>query len=90
MTMPSKTCEQILTQISGYLDGDLDTTACETIEQHCQQCSSCAALVKGLRETVGLCRQAGSAPLPDAVRRRARESVRRLLDGVPSQPSDPE
>ena len=76
---PTDACKAILANISGYLDGELDTTACEAIERHCQQCPSCAALVKGLRETVGLCRQAGSVPLPDAVRQRARDSVRRLL-----------
>jgi anti-sigma factor RsiW len=73
-------CRSILEGISAYLDGELDATACEVIEQHCQQCPRCAALVKGLRDTVGLCRQVGSAPLPDSVRQRARASVRRLLD----------
>ena len=80
MTRTSTSCEDILANISGYLDGELDTTACERIEQHCQLCSSCAALVSGLRETIGLCGQVGSAPFPDAVRQRARESVRQLLD----------
>jgi anti-sigma factor RsiW len=74
-------CQTILSGISAYLDGELDTTACDSIEQHCQTCPRCAALVKGLRETVGLCRQAASVPLPDSVRQRARASVRRLLDG---------
>jgi anti-sigma factor RsiW len=69
----------MLANISGYLDGELDTTACEAIERHCLACPSCAALVKGLQETVGLCRQAAMVPLPDDVRRRAIESVRQLL-----------
>ena len=73
-------CRAVLTNISNYLDGELDATACAAIERHCIGCPSCAALVSGLRETVGLCRQAGTAPLPDAVRQRARESVRQLLD----------
>lgn len=73
-------CRTILTNISAYLDGELDATACDAIEHHCQTCASCADLVNGLRETVGLCRRAASVPLPDAVRERARESVRRLLD----------
>ena len=76
----SRECQAILAAISAYLDGDLDAAACHAIEQHCQTCSRCAALVTGLRETVGLCRQAASIPLPEAVRHRARESVRRLLD----------
>lgn len=77
---PRPDCKAILSNISAYLDGELDATACDAIEQHCQGCPSCATLVKGLRETVGLCRQAASTPLPEAVRQRARASVRRLLD----------
>jgi len=73
-------CQPILANISAYLDGELETTACDLIERHCQDCASCAALVSGLRDTVGLCRDAGARPLPEAVRRRAQESVRRLLD----------
>ena len=82
MTAPLNTCREVLADISGYLDGELETTACEAIQQHCLTCSGCAALVKGLQETVGLCRQAARTPVPEAVRRRARERVRRLL-GVP-------
>jgi anti-sigma factor RsiW len=80
MSAPADTCTEVLTNISEYLDGELETTACDAIERHCQECARCAALVNGLRETVGLCRQAATAPLPDAVRQRAYESVRRLLD----------
>jgi anti-sigma factor RsiW len=81
MTERSNTdCQTILSGISAYLDGELGTTACDAIDQHCQTCPRCAALVKGLRETVGLCRQVASVPLPDSVRQRARASVRRLLD----------
>ncbi len=81
----SPACREILGNIQGYLDGDLDRTACTTIERHCQDCPDCAAIVKGLKETIGLCREAGSAPLPDAVRERAREGIRRLLGGEPNR-----
>lgn len=80
MSAPTEACKQVLANISGYLDGELETTACDAIERHCQECASCAALVRSLRETVGLCRQTATAPLPEAVRQRALESVRRLLD----------
>jgi anti-sigma factor RsiW len=89
MTQSSNTdCQTILAGISAYLDLELDTTACEAIERHCQACERCAALVNGLRETVGLCRRAASTPLPEAVRQRARASVRRLLDGDQSQSTE--
>ena len=81
-------CQSILANISAYLDGESDRTACEAIEAHCQTCARCAAVVSGLRETVGLCRQAGSMPLPPSVRDRARDSVRRLLDADPAAPAD--
>jgi anti-sigma factor RsiW len=80
MTASPNTCKEVLTNISAYLDGELDTTACDAIERHCRECPDCATLVNGLRQTVGLCRQAGRTPLPDAVRQRALESVRQLLE----------
>jgi anti-sigma factor RsiW len=73
-------CRTTLDNIAAYLDGELEINGCDAIEQHCRNCASCAALVTGLRETVGLCREAGSVPLPEAVRQRARDSVRKLLD----------
>ena len=79
-------CSEMLARISAYLDGDLDAAECQTIELHCRNCSRCAALVEGLRETIGLCREAGSTPLPESVRQRARASIERLLaSGKPSQ-----
>jgi anti-sigma factor RsiW len=66
-------CKEILAGISAYLDGELGTAACDAIERHCQDCPPCARVVEGLRETVGLCRQAGLVPLPEAVRHRARD-----------------
>jgi anti-sigma factor RsiW len=73
-------CRRILTVVSAYLDGDLEAAACAEVEAHCERCAACAETIAGLREAVGLCRQAGSMPVPDAVRERARERVRRLLD----------
>jgi anti-sigma factor RsiW len=75
-------CAAILSNISAFLDGELDATACAAIEAHCADCPRCAPLVQGLRRTIGLCRTAAAAPLPDAVRTRAREAVRRLLDNL--------
>ena len=77
---PAQDCASILARISAYLDGELEGTECAAIDAHCARCPRCAPVVEGLRRTVGLCRDAGRVPLPDAVRERARASVRRLLD----------
>ncbi len=87
MTPSTDECQEILAGISAYLDGDLDATACDAIERHCRGCPACAAPVQGLRDTIGLCRQAASTPLPDAVRARAQARVRQLLERRPD-PSD--
>jgi anti-sigma factor RsiW len=81
-------CRRVLASVSAYLDGDLDATTCASIEAHCRGCAGCAHEIAGLRETVGLCRQAGSTAVPDAVRERARARVRRLLDRDASIYSD--
>jgi anti-sigma factor RsiW len=76
---PCRSRAAILARFSAYLDGDIPASACAAIDRHCRRCSRCKALVAGLRRTVGACRKAGSAPLPAAVQRKARLSVRRLL-----------
>jgi anti-sigma factor RsiW len=75
----SDTCAAILANISAFLDGELDATECAAIEAHCAACERCAPVVAGLRDTIGLCRNAAAAPLPEAVRRRAQDAVTRLL-----------
>ena len=81
-------CRRVLASVSAYLDGDLDSTTCESIETHCRTCPECADVIAGLRRTVGLCRQAGSTLVPEAVRQRARTSVQRLLDGEAVERND--
>ena len=39
----------------------------------------CAAVVKGLRDTIGLCRGVAIAPIPAPVREKAQASIRALL-----------
>ncbi|HVZ20074.1 MAG TPA: zf-HC2 domain-containing protein [Vicinamibacterales bacterium] len=80
MSPQSPECRAILSNISAYLDGELDATACAAIEAHCAGCPECAPIVNGLRRTIGLCQNAGTAPLPEDVRARAAESIRKLLD----------
>lgn len=75
----SPECAAVLAGISAYLDGELETTACDAIERHCRTCPDCATLVEGLRETVGLCRGVGLAPIPGEVRAKAQASISALL-----------
>lgn len=78
-------CRETLRNISAYLDGELQASACEVIEQHSLGCPGCAALIGGLRQTIGLCRQGASAEVPAAVRERAHSAMRELLDQMRSE-----
>jgi anti-sigma factor RsiW len=80
-------CSVTLKSISAYLDGELDAVGCQAIERHCRDCAPCATFVEGLRETIGLCHEAGRAPLPEPVRRRARASIERLLASQKPSPT---
>ena len=76
-------CSSVLGGLSAYLDGDLDSTECEVIERHCRNCASCASVVKSLRDTIGLCRGAAAAPMPESVLQRAKVRVSDLLKNLP-------
>jgi anti-sigma factor RsiW len=76
----SQACAAVIAQIVAYLSGELPEAECAAIDAHAEACRSCASLVAGLRETLGLCRQAAGMPLPDHIRARALERVRKLLD----------
>ena len=72
-------CAAVLNGISAYLDVELEAARCDAIERHCVTCPACAAVVRGLRDTIGLCRGAAVAELPASVRQKAQASVRALL-----------
>lgn len=84
---PGVDCAAMRAEISAYLDGDLDAVACEAIDRHCCDCPTCAALVEDLRDTIGLCREAGKAPLPEAIRQRAKASMAELLAAAKRRPT---
>jgi len=79
ISRPHEECARIRGHIEAYIDGDLDAVECGPIERHCAQCEACAAVVRSLRQAIGLCRDVGRAPLPESVSRRAREQIKQLL-----------
>ena len=79
-TAPDDGCRRLLTHISAYLDGELAAVECAVLERHCAECAHCDDVVEGLRRTIALCRATGGAPLPQAVRDRARARIRALLN----------
>ena len=70
MTMSHETCRNLLSQLSDYIDGELEETLCAEIEQHMADCPDCQAVVNTLEKTVELYHTAGRAEVPPDVRSR--------------------
>ncbi len=54
--MPSEMCKNLLSQLSGYLDGELEAALCTEIERHMADCPDCRAVVNTMEKTIELYR----------------------------------
>lgn len=68
--MPNQVCKDLLSQLSEYIDGELEEVLCAEIEQHMAGCPDCRAVVNTLEKTIKLYRTAGRAEVPQDVQRR--------------------
>jgi anti-sigma factor (TIGR02949 family) len=82
--MTNKTCRNLLSQLSDYIDGELEEMLCAEIEQHMAGCPDCQAVVNTLEKTVRLYRTAGRAEVPQDVQTRLYKVLR--LDQIGHQP----
>ncbi len=71
------TCKKAIHQISSYLDGDLDEELKRTIEAHLEKCHHCHAVFDTTRKTIELYCDGKLFPLPNEVRNRLHEALRR-------------
>ena len=51
-------CLKRLGKLSAYLDHELPPAACEEIRKHMAGCADCRVVLKTLKKTIALCRQA--------------------------------
>lgn len=67
----SQQCQQLLGNLSEYIDGELQAELCAQIEEHMKDCDNCRIVVNTLKKTVELYEQASpAANLPAGVRER--------------------
>ncbi len=64
-------CQQLLSSISEFVDGELDPELCRRIEQHLTECENCRIVINTLRKTIDLYQhQPASEGLPREIRQR--------------------
>jgi anti-sigma factor RsiW len=70
-------CEDMLAQLSEYVDGTIDPAICEQFEQHLAGCNPCQIVVDNIRKTVTLYKQGQPYELPVQFRERLHQVLRR-------------
>ena len=61
------TCNELLEQLSDYIDGELEATLCAELESHLAECSNCRVMVDTVRKTITLYHGQTPAELPSDV-----------------------
>jgi anti-sigma factor RsiW len=60
-------CQELLAQLSDYIDGELDAALCIELETHLAQCQDCRVMVDTVRKTITLYSVQSSPALPEDV-----------------------
>lgn len=74
------TCEDVLREVSNYLDSEVTDDLRHKIELHIGNCHNCTVLVSSLQETVNLVSSTGILELPRGVSLRLRERLNLLCN----------
>ena len=69
----TETCKQLMEQLSSFIDGELDPSYCEKIEQHLAICPMCPIVVDTTKKTISLYRNAPPQEIPPDVRQHLME-----------------
>ncbi len=73
-------CPDVLSMLSGHLEDEVSPDVCREMERHLAVCARCRGACDSLRQTLALCRTAGSADeVPPAVRASVKEALRDFL-----------
>lgn len=59
-----KKCQEFISDLNDYIDGEIEPELCEEIERHIGTCSNCRIMVDSLRQTVKLSCDGREVKLP--------------------------
>lgn len=79
VSLKGRSCLRRLARLSAYLDRELPPSACDEIRRHMAGCEDCRTVLRTLKKTILLCRQAPTRPLSRAAVARARSAIKREL-----------
>jgi anti-sigma factor RsiW len=72
-------CKSLIREISDYIDGDLELSVKQELEQHLEHCGECKMVVDQTRLTVEVFCDSKPVELPGDVKSRLHDALRRKL-----------
>jgi len=72
-------CQNVIHELSDFIDGDLDTGLQREIASHLQSCKDCRLAIDQTKKTIEIFCDSELVELPGDVRNRLHEAVRRKL-----------
>ncbi|MGB8473466.1 MAG: zf-HC2 domain-containing protein [Candidatus Acidiferrum sp.] len=73
-------CQDIIHELSTYIDGELDGAMKRELESHLQDCEECRLVVDQTKKTIQIFCDCEPIELPGGVRNRLHEALRRKLN----------
>ena len=81
-------CQEIFSNLSEYLDGELPLESCEQMRSHIEACPTCLAFIQDLKRAIDRCRSLDfchATEAPPALRRLLTEEYLRLVKSEPGE-----
>ena len=69
-------CDELLTALNDYVEGDVDPGICEQFEEHLDGCNPCQVVVDNIRQTITLYKAGQPYELPLEFRNRLHTALR--------------
>ena len=70
-------CKKLLSEISNYLDGEVEPEVRQELEQHIAKCPNCWVIFDTTRKTVQIYQGCQPYPIPESLHTRLREALRK-------------
>ena len=81
-------CEDVLAELSDYLDNELAEALRKQVEAHMVHCRTCRAVYDSTRKTLRIVTESGSFELSEDVSSRVASSIREKIRAKHANPGD--
>jgi len=81
-------CEDVLAELSDYLDNELAEKLRKQVEEHMVHCRTCRAVYDSTRKTLRIVTESGSFELSEDVSSRVAANIREKIRSKHARPGD--